>query len=282
VSEPTRHATVLPSRRSRVVVGLIGALASVHSLLVMLWVMPANPIRQTIGEDVVTSYILNPVMPLDQTWAVFAPNPKSSEEVVEVRAFAGDAVTGVGKLTSWYSITDVHDVRAQYLITPPRAHMIPRRIMSSMLRVSSRFTPAQQQVLQQGFDASTLPTLRTALLKGEERGAAGRLAVDEYLRHEATMRRYFTLYARARWGPDVTLIQLRYGYRQAPPFADRHTRSMAGADVDFTVLGFRPVADIGGGDAQRVFDRYVDQAPPDDYDRVVRRNGKIVVEAVPK
>ena len=258
--------------------GFIVALAAVHSFLVMLWVMPANPIRLTVGDDLVTAYIVNPVMPFDQTWAVFAPNPKAAEEVVEVRAFIGDTTTGVGKLTSWYPVTDVHDARAKYLITPPRAHMIPRRIVTSMLKVSGGFAPAQRRVLTEGFDADTLPTLRTALVTGNASGAAGRRAIDEYLRHEETMRRYFTLYSRARWGPGVTLVQLRHGYRQAPPFGVRRTRSMAEANVTFTNLGFRPVAEVGG-DAHRVFDRYVDKAPPDDYTSVVREKGRIVTEA---
>ena len=258
------------------------ALGAVHSFLVMLWVMPANPIRLSVGEDRVEAYIVNPVMPFDQTWAVFAPNPKSAEEVVEVRAFLGNPATGVGKLTDWYPITDVHDARARFLITPPRAHMIPRRIVSSMLRVSSGFTQAQRQILEEGFDAQTLPTLRKALVKGNTRGEVGRLAIDEYLRHEVTMRRYFTLYSRARWGPGVTLVQVRYGYRQAPKFADRHEKSMADADVTLTTLGFRPIADVDRGDAQQVFDRYVDKAPPDDYTSVVRKNGKLLTEAATK
>ena len=248
----------------------------------MLWVMPANPIRLAVGDDLVTSYIVNPVMPFDQTWAVFAPNPKSFEEVVEVRAFIGDAKTGVGRLTSWYPVTNVHDARVKYLITPPRAHMIPRRIMTSMLRASGGFAPAQQRILEQGFDADTLPTLRTALEQGNASGDAGRAAIDEYLRHEDTMRRYFTFYSRARWDREVTLVQLRYGHRQAPPFGVRHIESMAGAKVTFTTLGFRPVADAGDGDAQRAFDRYVFKAPADDYTSVVRKKGKLVAEVAGK
>ena len=282
MTEPTRHATALPSPRSRIVVGFIVALAAVHSFIVMLWVMPANPIRLAVGEDLVTSYIVNPVMPFDQTWAVFAPNPKSAEEVVEVRAFIGNAKTGVGKITSWYPITDVHDARVKYLITPPRAHMIPRRIMTSLLKLSGGFAPAQQKVLEEGFDADTLPTLRTALVTGNASGEAGLAAIDEYLRHEDTMRRYFTLYSRARWGPGVTLVQLRHGYRQAPAFGVRHIESMAGANVTFTTLGFRPVADVGGDDAQRAFDRYVFKAPADDYTSVVRKKGKLVAEVAGK
>ena len=53
--------------------------------------MPANPIRLAVGDDLVTAYIVDPVMPFDQTSAVLAPNPKAAEEVVEVRAFLGNA-----------------------------------------------------------------------------------------------------------------------------------------------------------------------------------------------
>ena len=156
--------------------------------------------------------------------------------------------------------------------------MIPRRIMTSMLKISGGFAPAQQQVLTKGFDADTLPALRRALVTGNTSGAAGLRAIDEYLRHEETMRRYFTLYSRARWGPGVTLVQLRHGYRQVPPFNVRRTQSMAGANVTFTTVGFRPVADVRRDDAQRAFDSYVDQAPADDYTSVVREKGRIVTE----
>ena len=67
-----------------------------------------------------------------------------------------------------------------------------------------------------------------------------------------------------------------------PAFGVRHIESMAAANVTFTSLGFRPVAESGGADAQRVFDRYVFKAPADDYTSVVRKKGKLVVEVASK
>ena len=87
---PSRHATELPSKGRRAVVVGIAVIAVVHSVLVMVWVMPTNPIRDAIGADRVSRYINNGVVPFEQSWSVFAPTPRRGGENVQVRAYDGE------------------------------------------------------------------------------------------------------------------------------------------------------------------------------------------------
>lgn len=66
---PSPHATTVPSTARR---GLIWTLAAVHSILLMIWAMPDNPLRAAVGPDGLRSYI-NPYF--EQSWSIFAPLP---------------------------------------------------------------------------------------------------------------------------------------------------------------------------------------------------------------
>ena len=121
---PTRHATELPSRGRRAVMAGIAVLALVHSALVMVWVMPTNPIRDAIGADRLAGYINNGIVPFEQSWSVFAPTPRRAGENVQVRAYNGET----GTTTDWFDITADEDERIRYLPNPSRVHSVTRRL----------------------------------------------------------------------------------------------------------------------------------------------------------
>lgn len=282
MTEPTRHHAELPRASKRLVAACIVLAAVVHSFLVMLWVMPANPIRSAVGPARVQRYISNPVLPLDQSWSVFAPVPIHGEEYILIRAFIGDPATGVGKLTNWYDVSADYESRIPYVLTPSRVHLVPARVAANLGQTGANLNPAQKKVLSVGFDRRHLPQLRRALLKLNKGGADGRRAVTAYLKYDEMMTRYVSLYARARWGSGITLVQYQIGIRWVPDFTQRHQYTLQDVKVAFTVHGFRPATWSSGGDAtRRIFAKYVRRAPAGDFERIERHDGKLWVDGKP-
>ena len=114
---PSPHATRVPTTARRGLIWTLAALAVVHSILLMIWVMPDNPLRAAIGTDRLRSYI-NPYF--EQSWSIFAPTPLRGDENVQIRAYVGDYKARTGKATDWYDITAKEDERIKSLPNPFR------------------------------------------------------------------------------------------------------------------------------------------------------------------
>ena len=237
---PSRHATELPSRGRRAVVMGVAVIAAVHSVLVMVWVMPTNPIRDAIGADRVSSYINNGVMPFEQSWSVFAPTPRRGGENVQVRAYDGET----GETTDWYDITANEDERIRYVTNPSRIHAVTRRLggganehfadlSTEQLELVSSDSPSRQEMIRR------LP--------------------DDYVDIDEMLTRFGAMYANARWGDGVTVVQIKVGHRRVPAFAKRHRVDFFDVPFTYRTLGWR--TDPGGvAGAQAAFDDYVERA----------------------
>jgi hypothetical protein len=238
---PSRHATELPSRGRRAVVVGIAVIAAVHSFLVMVWVMPTNPIRDAIGADRVSRYINNGVVPFEQSWSVFAPTPRRGGENVQVRAYHGET----GETTDWYDITAHEDERIRHLPNPSRIHAVTRRLggganehfadlSTEQLDLISSDTPSREEMIRR------LP--------------------DDYVDIDEMLTRFGAMYANARWGDGVTMVQIKVGHRRVPAFAKRHRVDFLDVPFTYRTLGWR--TDPGGdASAQAAFDDYVQRAP---------------------
>lgn len=239
-SAPSRHATDLPSGARRVVVWAIAVVAAIHTTLVVLWVMPTNPIRDAIGNDRVEHYMDNRVIPFEQSWSVFAPTPRRADENVSVRAYLGET----GTTTEWFDITADEDKRIRHLVNPSRIHVVTRRLGGTANELLAGFSDDQREIV-----TSDTPS-RRGMTRGLPRDY---VAVDDMLT------RFVTMYAVARWGDGVTMVQVRIGHRLVPPFAKRQRVNLQ--DVPFTVqtLGWRK-AKRGEAAAQVAFDGYVERA----------------------
>jgi hypothetical protein len=237
---PSRHATDLPSFGRRAVVGGIAVIAVVHSILVMLWVMPTNPIRDAIGNQRVERYIDNGVVPFEQNWSVFAPTPRRAGESVSVRAYLGET----GTTTHWFDITADEDKRIRHVMNPSRIHVVTRRLGGDANELLADLSDAQRDLV-----ASDTPSHRemTRRLPGDY------VVVDDMLT------RFVTMYAIGRWGDGVSRVQARIGHRLVPAFARRHRVDFQ--DVPFTdqTLGWRRAV-RGDAAAQAAFDGYVYRA----------------------
>lgn len=238
---PSRHATELPSRGRRAVVAGIAVVAVVHSVLVMVWVMPTNPIRDAIGAGRVSRYINNGVVPFEQSWSVFAPTPRRAGENVQVRAYDGET----GTTTDWYDITADEDERIRHLPNPSRIHSVTRRLGGGANELLADFSSAQIDLI-----SSDTPSRREMV----------RRLPDDYVELDEMLTRFGTMYAIARWGDSVTMVQIKVGHRRVPVFAKRHRVDVLDVPYTYRTLGWR-TALRGDAGAQDAFDDYVEQAP---------------------
>ena len=240
MSEPvvSRHVTELPSRGRRAVVLAIAVVLTVHSVLVLMWVMPSNPIRDAIGPRLVERYIGNALVPFEQNWSVFAPTPRRAGENVLVRAYFGET----GRTTAWFDITADEDDRARPLVAPSRIHTVTRRLGGDANDQLGELTDAQLAVVR------TDAPLRAKL----HRLPSDYLVVDDMLT------RFASLYAAARWGVGISKVQVRVGHRFVPAYADRHRVDFENVPFTYQTLGWRKVVP-GGAAAQAAFDGYVER-----------------------
>ena len=238
---PTRHATELPAVGRRVIVLAIAVFFAVHSVLVMVWVMPTNPIRDAIGDGRVDAYINNGIVPFEQSWSVFAPTPRRGGENVHVRAYDGDT----GTTTKWFDITADEDERILHVPNPSRIHSVTRRLGGE---VNAGFPDLSEAQLD--------------LISSDEPSNAElvRRLPDDLARNDEMLTRFASLYAVARWGDRVSKVQVRVGHRSVPLFSGRHQVELADVPFTYRTIGWRKAV-RGGPAAQAAFDDYVDRAP---------------------
>ena len=239
--DPTRHATELPSAgRRAIVLGIVLAFA-VHSVLIMVWVMPTNPIRDAIGPGRVDAYVNNEVVPFEQSWSVFAPTPRRGGENVHVRAYDGET----GTTTDWYDITADEDERILHVPNPSRIHAVTRRLGGEVNEELPDLTDTQLDLI-----SSDAPS----------RGELVRRLPDDLVRVDEMLTRFASMYAVARWGDRVSMVQVRVGHRSVPAFAKRDRVEFADVPFTYRTIGWRDAVH-GGAAAQAAFDGYVDHAP---------------------
>jgi Family of unknown function (DUF5819) len=278
VQPATRHEIDLPSGGRRGVVWAIAVIAAIHSFLIMLWVMPVNPIRDAVGQERLASYINNDYFPFEQSWSVFAPTPRRGGENVVVRAFIGDPSKGTGKVTDWYDVTADEDVRIKYLVNPSRIHSATRRMGGNINAAVPGLTEAQRLQLRGNYVETSPKVLYQRLVKLQPKGRSTS-DLTGYIQNDEMLTRFLTMYATARWGEGISMVQFRVGHRSVPAFSTRHDVNFRDVPFTYYTFGWRRAIPAPTADAQRAFERYVEDAPPGDFATLTKNSkGKVKVE----
>lgn len=257
----SRHATSIPSASRRAVILVVAALLAVHSLLVVLWVMPSNPLRDAVGDERVSSYINNDYVSFEQAWSIFAPVPRRADENVKVRATLGRPEDG--RRTTWFDITADEDRRIEHLVNPSRIHSATHRLGGGINATVRQLNPGQRRIVAARASSSTSEDLRRRLVEASTAGPVGLEDIDRYLLNEEMLVRFGTMYAVARWGDDVSAVEFKVGHRSVPTFDHRHDLHVGEVPFTYSMVGQR-AATRPGTDAQRAFDAYVARAPASD------------------
>lgn len=254
----SRHRTEAPRPTRRALVWLLASAALIHSLLIMVWVMPDNPTRQAVGAQRLADYV-TPYF--EQSWSVFAPTPRRGGENVVVRAYVGDIKhLDQGKVSPWFDVTADEDARIKYLVNPSRIHTATRRLGGNINAAMAKFSTRQKLLVRGGYVTASPDVLVARLKKLNRSGAGGVANIQAFGTHQEMLTRFLSMYARARWGRDVTMIQYAVGHRSVPNFNVRHDEKFLDVPFTYYAFGWRKV--IGASDdAQDAFDGYVDRAP---------------------
>lgn len=253
---PSPHATRVPTTARRGLIWTLAVLASVHSVLIMIWVLPDNTLRSAVGPDRLRSYV-NPYF--EQSWSIFAPTPLRGGENVQIRAYVGDYKAGTGKATQWYDITAKEDDKIEYLLNPSRIHSTTRRLGGDMNSLVIKLNKNQRFLVQGDYVGSPQtdmdkPDLKKDLLKANTGRSPDIIA--SYLRTDEVLTRFVTLYATARWGKNVTEIQFRVGHRLVPNYSVRNDVKFLDVPFTYSRFGWRE-AMPANSNAQAAFDAYV-------------------------
>lgn len=247
------HATQIPTTTRRSLIWTVAMFAAVHSILIMIWVMPDNPLRDAVGPERLRSYIY-PYF--EQSWTVFAPIPRRGGENVQIRAYIGDRKTATGRVTDWYDITLKEDEKVRYLLNPSRIHSATRRLGGDMNSLLAKINKDQRGVVQGNYVTSP----RADLAKDLRKAGTGRSSDPEniaaYLRTDDMLTRFATMYGIARWGEGLTEIQFRVGHRSVPDYSKRHSINFLEVPFTYSRFGWRG-ASPGDREAQAAFDSYV-------------------------
>lgn len=255
VSSP--HRTTVPSRSRRAVVVVIGVLVALHSFLVMLWVMPTNPIRDAVGQERLTAWI-DPYF--TQSWSIFAPTPRRGGENIVVRAHFGAPNSDGARVTEWYDITADEDRRIRHLANPSRIHSATRRLGGRLNGELLNYNDAELRVIAGSFETTSRREIGRRLENIDTEGSSNTDDYTGYLRSEEMLTRFGTMYATSRWGSGVTAVEFKIGHRSVPNYSRRNTADFLDVPISYVRIGARR-AIAGNAEAQAAFDSYVRPAP---------------------
>ena len=230
-----------PRRRLYVRIIMCGAalVTAWHVFASFLWIAPWAPIREVVGQDVLSSYMI-PMF--GQSWSVFAPEPVNGDYRFEVRAIVD------GEETEWVSASDVELSMIRYNLFTPRAGIVG-------MDVSSQFKGAWGDLTDEQKDVAELNYFKDAW---EERMAEAMKEYDDttdvasYIEQEHRATAYATQVALAIWGDDVERVQFSATRQNVIPFNDRHDPDAERPGIQYSPTGWRGLV-INEGQSQEAF-----------------------------
>lgn len=218
-----------------------------HFFFTYTWGTSSIALRSLIGTDLLNGY-MTPMF--TQGWAVFAPNPGSTNVDLQVRAMLPAKKEAEPEATSWFSITDSDT--EQFV----RHHPAPSRMYLNNYILGDRFHRAflamnkdvREDVGKDYLGSEWLGRLKADLTK-EPNPAAG-----NYIEYEQTVIGLATAIAQERWGPAITAVQVRTVSTSAVPFEDRFKN--VEKLPSYFIEGWRQPLDVPGLDRAVIGDFY--------------------------
>jgi len=212
-----------------------------HFLATYTWNASPNATRKAIGDSALTAYMI-PMF--GQSWSVFAPNPGSVNQSLDVRAVVSK--DGKETTTGWYSLT--HRAATQDI----QLHPIPSRMYLNDFILANRYYDSALAIESSARDTagasylgkdwpSTLQHTMLGALKVETSPA-----VSTFMDYERTVVGLASEVALARWGDHVTRVEVRVLKKPVVPFAQRNDKVTP--ETSYFVDGWRAVTPVPGTD----------------------------------
>ena len=223
----------------------VAAVVIVHSAVVGLWLSPSSPIRETVGDNTLASYV-NPYF--RQSPTTVDPGVQRADEALLVRS---RVLTADGETveTPWTDVTA--DLEDGSLLRPhiDRA----ARSLATNLNVAITSFPEDARPLVEEDLLEEDRAVRQVEIEAE---GATPFQAQVFFANWAMATQFGTLYSTARADGTVEQVQIRVGLRRVPAYDDRNDGTVRDEPYSFVTLGWRD-AIAGNEEAQRAFDDYV-------------------------
>ncbi|MFT4189067.1 MAG: DUF5819 family protein [Aeromicrobium sp.] len=225
----------------------VAAAVVVHSAIVGLWLSPTSPIRESIGDDKLASYV-NPYFRQDPM--AMDPAMQRADEAMRVRA---KVLTREGEeiATDWIDVTEVQ--MADMGLFASRASLSARSLATNLNVAVVPLPGEAKDVVAQDLPDAEIETRMRELQAAGATPYTTRVLFANW----SMAARFATLFVGAAEDGTVEQVQIKVGLRRVPPYDERHDTKLADVDFDWVTLGWRE-AQAGNPQAQRGFDDYVD------------------------
>lgn len=223
----------------------VATVVIVHSAVVGLWLSPASPIRESVGDNALASYV-NPYF--RQSPTTVDPGLQRADEALLVRA---RVLTPEGETveTPWVDVTaDLEDGGLLRTRTERAARSLATNLNVAITSFPDTAVPLVEQDLVEEDRA-----LRQVEIEAE---GATPFQAQVFFANWVMATQFGTLYSAARADGTVEQVQIRVGLRRVPAYDDRGDETVDDEKFTYVTLGWRD-AIAGNEEAQRAFDDYV-------------------------
>ncbi len=223
----------------------IAVVVIVHSAVVGLWLSPASPIRESVGDNALASYV-NPYF--RQSPTTVDPGLQRADEALLVRARVlmpnGETVE-----TPWADVTA--DLESGGILRP-RIDRAARSLATNLNVAISSFPDEARPLVEEDLVEEERAVRQVAI----EAEGASPFQAQVFFANWAMATQFGTLYSSALADGTVEQVQIRVGLRRVPPYDDRGESTVDEESFTWVTLGWRD-AIAGNEEAQRAFDDYV-------------------------
>lgn len=226
---------------------VLAAVAVVHSAVLMFWLAPASPVRDSIGERTLETYV-NPYF--GQAWSALAPNAQFVDEAFRFRAHVEDEVTGKDRVTEWIDVTERDASALRHSLSPARVTGSARQLATNLNGVMYGFNAEQRALVKTNYISTPLSTLQSRLLAAGKPGS-----VRAYMAYDQMATRFASMYAQSEFGGKILEVQYLVG-RRTVPNRDKSAAALQDAEYLWFTFGYRR-AFQASYEAQAAFDAYV-------------------------
>lgn len=223
----------------------LAVVAIVHSAVLMFWLAPSGPVRDSIGERTLETYV-NPYF--GQSWSAMAPNAQFADEAFRMRAHAQDEETGKKRVTEWVDVTEEEAGALRGSLEPARVHVMARKLATNLNGAMYGLDSSQRKLVTTNYITTPVTALQGKL------AAQGNLnAVRAYMAYDEMATRFASMYAKARFGGKILEVQYLVGRRTVPA---RGSEALNNVDFSWFTFGYRR-AYQAPYEAQTAFDDYL-------------------------
>lgn len=224
---------------------VLAFVAIIHSAVLMFWLAPSGPVRDSIGERTLETYV-NPYF--GQSWSALAPNAQFVDESFRFRAHIEDEVTGKDRVTAWVDVTDEDAPALLHRLDPARVHVAARNLATNINGAMYGLDAKQRKLVQTNYISTPMNVLQGRLAAVGSPGA-----VRAYMAYDEMATRFASMYAQAKFDGKILEVQYLVGRRTVPDIGERSSKSIRDVEFSWFAFGYRR-AYQASYEAQAAFD----------------------------